>query len=429
MNESTPQPTSVRAAITGFLDSRLADKLKGIKDPAKREKLIDDHRFENWIPTAAKNASGLTLVTHSPKFANSSSSTSGVRFLPTAPLPEGLVGTEGADIPDDVVGNAAFLGAFAFLRVSYRDETLLSRLLRDDSETIGALADDPSQATALAKQFKAIAKTGKQVVTDELAKQIYFPVSEAEENYHLLTILYPTSVAHGFHFTISDDKFSEQTKELRKMPVAEIEAPDSYREYPGLAKTSFGGSKPQNITQLNSKRAGNAYLLPSLPPDWSADLLNLSPAATTVFDRFLAGNPVIRTELRSLAEYLRKYHPKNEEYRDAIKSQVLIVIDAVLDLGDLLGELPPTWSDAYSLIAEEKDWLDPFRDREGEREPCDATFLGKRFGAWLVQSLREIKSPRSGKGVPSQPLSLDADHAKAWSALFTEEFRFHQPRS
>lgn len=428
MSNPIPEPTSVRDAISMFLKTRFEEKLKLEKDPEKREALIENHRPENWIPNAAKNASALTLVTHSPKFIHPSSSASAIRFLPSVGLPEGLVGTEAQEMPDDVVGNAAYLGSFAFLKVRYQGESILSRLLRDDTETIAALAVDPGLAASLAKQFNRIAISDKPPTTDELAKQIYFPVPEAQEGYHLLTIQYPSSLAHGFYQTISDDKFSEKTKELRKTPVAEIPAPASYREYRDLAKTGFGGSKPQNITQLNSERGGNAYLLSSQPPIWSKDLLRLSTTTTTIFARNLQSNIVIKSELRSLAEYLRKYHAKNEEYREAIKAQILVIVDAILDLVDLMGELPPGWTDAYSLIPEEKDWLDPFRSGLETSAVADPVFLGKRFGSWLLAALKDISSPRRNQGNPRPALSLDSTHSAAWAALFTTRFQFTMPQ-
>lgn len=126
MSNPVPQPTSVRDAISMFLSNRLEAKLKPVKDPEKRKELLEQHRPETWIPNAAKNASALTLVTHSPKFIHPSSSASAIRFLPSATLPEGLVGTERQGMCDDVVGNAAYLGSFAFLKVQYQDETILS---------------------------------------------------------------------------------------------------------------------------------------------------------------------------------------------------------------------------------------------------------------------------------------------------------------
>ncbi|MFD2257191.1 type I-F CRISPR-associated protein Csy1 [Luteolibacter algae] len=428
MSVPIPEPTSVRDAISMFLKARLEEKLKPVKDLAKREALIEEHRPENWIPNAAKKAAALSLVTHSPKFIHPSSSASAIRFLPSVALPEGLVGTEIQGMVDDVVGNAAYLGSFAFLKVRYQGQSILSNLLRDDPETIAALAVDPSLAANLAKQFKQIAISDKPLSTDELAKQIYFPVPETKDDYHLLTIQYPTSLAHGFYETIREDKFSKKTKELRNTPVAEISAPASYREYRDLAKIGFGGSKPQNITQLNSERGGNAYLLSSIPPLWSKNLLRLSPTATTIFDRNLQSNVVIKSELRSLLEYLRQHHAKNEKYREAIEAQILVIADAVLDLVDLMSELPPGWTDAYSLIPEEKDWLDPFRSEQENAASSDPVVLGNRFGSWLLAALGEFNSPRRNEGRSLPALALDSTHAAAWSAIFAARLQFSMPQ-
>lgn len=428
MSDPIPEPTSVRDAISIFLKARLEGKLKSESDSAKNDAEIEKHRPENWIPIAANNATQLNLISHSSKFVNSSSKTSSIYFVPSGNLPEGLAGTEMQGMAEDVDGNAAYLGSYAFLKVCYKGESILSRLLRDDPETIAALAVDPSLAANLARQFKQIAISDKLPNTDELAKQIYFPVPETEDDYHLLTIQYPSSLAHGFYQTVTEDKFSERTKILRRTPLNELSAPTSYREYLNLGKITIGGSNKQNVSQLNSKRSGNAYLLSSQPPIWSKDLLRLSSTTTTIFARNLQSNNVIKSELRSLAEYLRKYHAKNEEYREAIEAQILVIADAVLDLVDLMGELPPGWTDAYSLVPEEKDWLDPFRSGLESAATSDPIFLGKRFGSWLLAALKDISSPRRNEGNSRLALSLDSAHSAAWAALFTARIQFAMPQ-
>ena len=43
---------------------------------------------------------------------------------------------------------------------------------------------------------------------------------------------------------------------------------DHVEAYASLAVQELGGTKPQNISQLNSERRGDNYLLASLPPVW-----------------------------------------------------------------------------------------------------------------------------------------------------------------
>ena len=67
-----------------------------------------------------------------------------------------------------------------------------------------------------------------------------------------------------------------------------------FHDYPGLAVQNMGGTKPQNISQLNSERRGVNYLLSSLPPQWKASAARLPVHATSVFDRLFIARPEVR---------------------------------------------------------------------------------------------------------------------------------------
>lgn len=60
--------------------------------------------------------------------------------------------------------------------------------------------------------------------------------------------------------------FLEHNKEARQLKKKDEYSENGFDELFNLTRISYGGTKPQNISVLNSNSAGKVYLLPSLPP-------------------------------------------------------------------------------------------------------------------------------------------------------------------
>src|SRR5690606_29857228 len=59
-----------------------------------------------------------------------------------------------------------------------------------------------------------------------------------------------------------------------------------YRNYQNLSVRKLGGTKPQNISQLNSERGGVNYLLSSSPPVWKNAAKKSYLGIESAFNRF-----------------------------------------------------------------------------------------------------------------------------------------------
>ena len=116
-----------------------------------------------------------------------------------------------------------------------------------------------------------IKKPDKSKKTNRLVKQVYFPItnSNEKESYHLLSILTPSGLLVKVKEQIDNIRFSENSKKVRefrkknKQPEENI----SYEDILDLTMIGYGGTKPQNISVLNSRNGGKFYLLSSLPPE------------------------------------------------------------------------------------------------------------------------------------------------------------------
>jgi CRISPR-associated protein Csy1 len=87
--------------------------------------------------------------------------------------------------------------------------------------------------------------------TDFMLKQVYFPINNGEEelDYHVLSVLNGTGLMRKVNEKIKGIIYDKEKKS----------------KLPNVHKISFGGSKPQNISIINSKQQF-FRLLPSLTP-------------------------------------------------------------------------------------------------------------------------------------------------------------------
>jgi CRISPR-associated protein Csy1 len=100
--------------------------------------------------------------------------------------------------------------------------------------------------------------------TSSKVKQVYFPVQDRE--YHLLSVMTPSNLMFTLKERIREMHFSEITKQARESKKSLKHHEKGFSEIYGLTVSGYGGTKPKNISVLNNQNHGEAYLLPSSPP-------------------------------------------------------------------------------------------------------------------------------------------------------------------
>jgi CRISPR-associated protein Csy1 len=324
------------------------------------------------------------------------------------------------DRTPDVVGNAAALDVYKFLRLTVDDRSLLERAIARDPAFADALSEYSTQAAEWMATFAALPDPKGKPASHKLAKQIYWPLGNG--TYHLLAPLLSSSLAHAVHKRISEDRFSEAAKAAREAKRKGENHPQGYRDYPNLAIQSFGGSKPQNISQLNSERRGQNYLLASLPPIWRSAAIRPPLKTETVFARYFERRRKVQRLVEALKKFLRRVaDAKNNERIRAMRHQLMAdLCDQVLQMAAELRELEPCWSAGMEcrLNLAEQCWLDPeryltdeefaicYRRGDWKDEVC------LRFANWLNGRLKTDKTLFGGsealewKGMLEQELKL-----------------------
>lgn len=398
----------LRQRIAEFLEERLESKLNGLRDDtpdraAKEQKLRDKYHRETWIADAARRASKptkgrLQVVTHPAKATHPSNLATSLNIAPFNLPNHPLVGSHilGEDFVTDVAGDAADLDIFPFLQIEHDGRTLLNRAINAEPELACAFSDDFEQGMEWVRCFAGIIQPQK-IKADPRGKQIYWLVDEdptRDGDFHLLSPLYSSVLAHRIHAAISETRFSDTSKAARKAHWDGEYSEHEHREYFNLAEQRLGGSNAQNVSKRNQERGGTTYLLASLPPNWRSAEVRPPLHTESVF-RVFGRRRSVRQTLRDLERFLEANPRPNKETREHRDALVAALVDELLMFAAELQGLEPGWSadPACQIPEEEALWLDPDRaegdpDFAHKRETTAwAAEVRERFAAWLNHRL------------------------------------------
>ncbi|MDE5833466.1 MAG: type I-F CRISPR-associated protein Csy1, partial [Desulfovibrio sp.] len=380
MDESK-EAKDLRELIENWLDARRGEKTdKKSLDDEEKAKISAKFDRETWIADAARRSAQIKLVTHAVKYIHPDARGAGV-YDDQTNFPPGFVGRNTENLVEDVVGNAAALDVFKFLKLEYEGKSLLRRVREDDKSLALAFSDNDVLAKSWIASFKNLFDAEKKPYSHTLAKQIYFPLPDG--GYHLLAPLFPTSLVQETQNIIREDRFGEEVKTARAARRDGLYREGGYKEYPGLLTQKFGGSKPQNISQLNSERHGENWLLPSCPPDWNSGLPRLPLGVKSVFGKVLNSQPAIRDAKKALKEFLEKASGNYTNINIRNKRAELFdkMVDTLAQWSATIREAEPGWTmdPDCDLAEDECMWLDPHR---GEMDPD----WGQRreTGVWIT---------------------------------------------
>lgn len=394
---SSPDPhrsSAIRAVITDFLQQRFNTKVdKLTDDDPKRTELQLQFVPATWLDDAARRVGQIQAVTHSLKPIHPDAKGSSLFCEPSSLANLAEVGSHslGLAFDADVVGNAAALDVYKFLKLSYQGRSLLDLAIAGDDDYSSALSEDPATAQAWMAAFARLAEPRGKFSSHTLAKQIYWPVGDDRHDdaaYHLLAPLYPTSLIHRVYQALQEDRFSDAAKAAREARKSGALHERPVREYPNLAIQNLGGTKPQNISQLNSERRGDNCLLASLPPVWKSAEVKPLYGVDSLFKRF-----GWRREVRTLAGHLRRFLESDPTSNIRTRQRRDELVDALLEelmqFAAELGTLDPGWSadPQCDLSPAHRAWLDP--DGSGAAVDDAADRVASDFANWLNAQLRD----------------------------------------
>lgn len=362
-------------AIQNFLDERKADRIKKkitVSMSAEEKQAIEDEinetfLLDNWLPDAAKRAGQLSIVSHPAKFSHPSAKTSSIIAQGT-PKADGFLRTANSQANFDVFGNAAAMDVYKFLSLSLGDSKTILEHLEQETETIQQqLTITSTDFNVIQQGLLAIKASNSEIPkTSDQIKQVYFPVAD---DYHLLSILTPSGLLFKLRQRINEIRFSAEAKQAREARKKQEHHPEGFTEIYGLTAIGYGGTKPQNISVLNSQNGGVAYLLNSTPPDIKKRNLQAPK-----YDFFLNS-----LYIKQYQESFETFHRlitvdyNNANIRQGRDDVISFIIMQVIEQAWAIRQLAQGWSETetYNRLPEfQKIWLDDCRaaDREADDE-------------------------------------------------------------
>jgi len=367
----------------------------------ERKKQRDFYQLQPLLDSGAECVRQIQMATHiikgihpDPKVKTATNLRVACETLTALPL----VGSHvlGASAEVDATGNGAFnkkiFEVFLLLTTNFQGSRVLDLLRAGDGDASAALGSTARNAADIADELADIeASRCAKPASHTLAKQLYWPVGtdpHDDTGYHLLAPLYPTSLVHRLYRMLQDDRFSENATAARDARKAGTWHERPVREYPHLAIQKLGGTKPQNISQLNSERRGDNCLLASLPPVWQSPAVRPVFGAASLFDVF-RWRPLVRTLTDELRRFLESDPARNKETAVRRDGLVESLLDELMQFTAELQSLEPGWmiDPRCELSPAHRSWLDPDDTQEAVPDLIDS--LASDFANWLNHQLRE----------------------------------------
>ncbi|MQY51288.1 type I-F CRISPR-associated protein Csy1 [Rhodocyclus gracilis] len=402
----TSRASDIRAVLSKHTEMRLSqvlERLTGSASEIEKERKKQRERFHlpSLIESGAVCVTQIQMATHILKGIHPDpevKKATNILVTPSDLAKVAYVGSHvlGDEFDVDATGNGAFnkktYEIFLLLNAEFEGSSVLNLLKNRDPDAIAALGGSSEQSAKWAEAFARIdSPRCNKPASHTLAKQIYWLVADDphdDASYHLLAPLYPTSLAHRVYQKLQDDRFGDEARAAREARKQGVFHERPVREYPNLAIQTLGGTKPQNISQLNSERRGDNCLLASFPPLWRS--LEVKPlyGTASLFKRYGA-RLAVRNLVKQLRGFLVETTSSNVRTRQTRDEIVLALIDELVQFSAELRTLEPGWSAApeCELPEAQRAFLDPLGSGLTVDDAVDR--VAADFANWLNAQLRE----------------------------------------
>lgn len=335
-----------------------------------------------WFDAMVMHMNECHLASHVGKFTNPDIKTTVCSHLKKV---AGYVTTGGSTCSLDILTPAQYLGSASLLLSPVTpDKNVLEAVITRDKELEKELELLSLPIEKLQKKVQEMLEDSQKEpeATDTHLRQVYFPIAEGE--YHLLSVMPSSCLALEMYQRIRAinghkiDCCNKKSENYGK-PCEEVT---------GLTMIGFGGTKPQNISALNSRCGGKAYLLSSLPP--SLREVKVRVPRSDFFKESIWYKQQSSTLYR-LHAYM-KQDRNTIEIRQAIHDLVDEMISAVLFAAYQIRAEKIGWNEeeAYSqLPTAQKIWLDDAYAEE-RKETSWADDISSSFARWVIRSYEKL---------------------------------------
>jgi CRISPR-associated protein Csy1 len=383
--------------INNYLENKIQDfiKKKTKESFNEEEKLVveneakDKFFLNNWLIDASGRAVQLSLTTHPPKLSHPDAKIDTI-IANCEAKNDGYVRSGNIEVELDIVGNAASLDVYKFLYLQLENNlTILENLEKNTDYIKKQFSID--NYNEVRDNFLKIKKLTPELKTNDKVKQIYFPVGD---NYHLLSLLTPSPIVYRLKQSVNNIKFSKTNEEARESLKREnTDFSGKIEDVWNLTQIGYGGTKPQNISVINNKNGGVAYLLNSVPP--TLDKRKTQPPKKNFFKTNIWLSDYLTQDFKDLYQMLKsiRNNKKIRDKRDLITLNIMLKIKRDVDR---VREIGIGWSDSPSyddLDKWQKILLDNKYINDRNNKESNNNFLEKTkeyFAKWFILTYDDL---------------------------------------
>ena len=264
--------------IANFFNERKESWLKKKLNASMNEDEVFECKLEcervfspqEWLPNAASRARQISISSHPCTFSHPSSRKNNNGYVTSIVSKaqyrnDGFLRSGNVKVASDALGNAAALDVYKFLTLRMDDGLELLEHIKNDSDIAkSVLSLKGHKYEALKSGFLAMVENSSENITSLRIKQVYFPIGN---DYHLLSMLSNSGIMYHLRKKLDGMRFGDDIKELREKRKKLEFSENGFMEVSHLTTMGFGGTKPQNISVLNSANGGKVHLLHSMPPN------------------------------------------------------------------------------------------------------------------------------------------------------------------
>lgn len=377
---------------------------------------ISHDKVEEWFEKNAEKAEGLQAGTHVAKGIHSSSKGSNIIFKANSNWHDdvlGLIGTHTLnDLALDVSGNGALITLMRVVAMPVQEGFLYDLLLADHPALEGLFSKDKKRSAEMQKALKSVYIEQEELISDELLKQVIWPLENAEsiesDRYRNLIPLHASSFLYEANLRVRA-RYSDEIKEAKKLrqdwhkvdfhkkeeKENKREVLNPYFNFQDLARIKLGGAHPRNVGLHTHNLFGRNHLLPSFPPNTNLGESHfIYQDVDTIFDRRLAYR--CDSGFVELTMALKRI-PHHDKINIDIQEHFRIALDEIFyNILNLMAEYqakPAGWSDEYQLHSAEKNWLDPQRIKNAGKSLSreEIELLATKIKNWVVETLQQRK--------------------------------------
>lgn len=320
-----------------------------------------------WLKKS-NNKSKPNITTHPAKFTNPKINKTTNLLFYGSKIIDGYVKTGNVILNSqiDVSGNAGtntiIFELYNLLNLKLKDGIKLITLFENDnSELISFFnAINIEYEDIKAKCIDVFYGNDLSQITHEQIKQVYFPSDNQISSYHILSIVTPSMLMYETKNRIEAfDKWVDGNN-IRKFKKINIYNQEGFDELIGLTEIGFShtdSKKRGNVSYLNVKNKGIAYLLPSIPPQIENRKTRLP--TTDFFKNSLSKRSYL--ESYQTLDRLINCGINNLKIRDGISNTLIYIIDQVMQRVFSIRATKAGWSNTnhyHSLPRAQRIWLD-----------------------------------------------------------------------